>query len=78
MVTRDGLGGVGRDHGVSVSRRGVGRGIGRHAEHRQQEAGVVEPGGCAVVGCAVDVDQQRVDAGLVDVPATAFGRDRSG
>ena len=55
------FGGVGRDGGLQV----VGL-VGRHTDHGQQEPRVVEPGRGAVVGCAVDVDQDGIDPGLVD------------
>ena len=67
--------GVGRDHGVQRARRAAGgvQRIGRHAEDGQQETGVVQPRRFAVVGRAVDVHQQRVDAGRGDVQRM-FGR----
>ena len=40
--------------------------VGGHADDGQQKPCVVQAGGGAVVGCSVDVDQDRVDPGLVD------------
>ena len=42
------------------------RRIGRHAQHRQQEPRIIEACRFAVVGGAVDVDEQGVHAGLLD------------
>ena len=77
---RHGLGGVGCDHGGhgAYAWPEVIEWIGRDAQHGQQEAAVVEPGRFAVVGCAVDVDKQRVDAGLVDVERLFGQRNAAG
>ena len=80
MVSRTGFDVSGATTSASASADGIGCGLRRHAEHRQQETGVVEPGGGAVVGGAVDVDEQRVDAGLVDTERRSLRgaqRDRS-
>ena len=81
IVTCDGLGGVGRDDvGQRVGRvsrpgRAARPSTGSRKRASSRRAGV------AVVGCAVDVDQQRVHAGLVDAerrrrPANAAGKSR--
>ncbi|ETB39216.1 hypothetical protein O974_26185 [Mycobacterium avium 11-0986] len=61
MVIPHRFGGVGCDGRAEV----VGA-VRRHPHHGQQEARVVQPRGRAVVGRAVDVDQDGVDAGLLD------------
>ena len=58
MVSRTGLDVSGGTTAASTSVDESAARVGRHPDHRQQEAGIVETGGCAVVGGAVGVDQQ--------------------
>ncbi len=66
MVSRTGFDVSGATTSASASADGIRCGLRRHSDHRQQETGVVEPGGRAVVGGAVGVDEKRVNAGLAD------------
>jgi hypothetical protein len=63
--------GVGGRHRVGG---GVHRPVDGYTEDGQQEAGVIEPGRRTVIRRAVDVDQHRVDAGLLDVQGSGTFR----
>ena len=70
---RDRFGGVGGHRVVEGVAGGGGR-VGGDAGYRQQETRLVEAGGVPVVRCAVDVDQHRIHAGVLDVQCRPLRR----
>ena len=67
------FGGVG-GHRVIEGVAGGGRRVGRDAGYRQQETRLVEACGVPVVGCAVDVDQNRIHTGVFDTQCRPLRR----